>query len=228
MEDIWLNHLLCMKPPWKHQTRYIKIPCHLLQDSSLPTSLPTFTSQGAVADRPAGPAVAPSSHSDAPPRGDATPGSGGMVVVANGDVVTEDGNDDSVPMEKTRLSHVEVPPEVTWVDKKNHLQVIYFLSIWEGKRNQGRLSWTLLSEVKWMGGWLLKRYLQDSCPSTVWMACTWSYLYIYIFIMFKVWVDIWRPTKSPHSHEVNCSPSQGLRSNYPENPWTFWNYHSRT
>ena len=79
--------------------------------------MPTFTGpQGAMADRPAGPSD-PSSHSDAPPRTDATAGSGGIVVVANGDVVTEDGNDDSVPMEKTRLSHVEVPPEVTWVDK---------------------------------------------------------------------------------------------------------------
>lgn len=113
----------------KDKNRYIKIPYHVVQDSSLLTSLPSFTSQGAMAS-PAGPSD-PSSHSDARPRGDATPGSGGIVVVANGDVVTEDGNDDSVPMEKTRLSHVEVPPEVTWVDKKKTLARYIFLSKWE-------------------------------------------------------------------------------------------------
>lgn len=90
--------------------------------------------KGAVAS-PAGPSD-PSSHSDVPPRGDATPGSGG-IVVANGDEVTEDGNDDSVPMETIRVSHVEVPPEVTWVDKTNHLQVIYFFQYGRVQRNQG-------------------------------------------------------------------------------------------
>lgn len=55
MEDIWLNHLLCMKPPWKHQTRYIKIPYHLLQDSSLLTSLPTFTFPRCRGGPPCGP-----------------------------------------------------------------------------------------------------------------------------------------------------------------------------
>lgn len=115
-----------------------------------------------MADRPAGPSD-PSSHSDAAPRGDATAGSGGIVVVANGDVVTEDGNDDSVPMEKiTRVSHVEVPPEVTWVDKKNHLKVIYFFQYGRVQRNLGsfmnivynglKSSNFEVGEVNWMGG----------------------------------------------------------------------------
>ena len=90
-------------------------PTMVVEERTAPAA-PERSQESAVAS-PAGPSD-PSSHSDVPPRGDATPGSGG-IVVANGDEVTEDGNDDSVPMETIRVSHVEVPPEVAGDEDKD-------------------------------------------------------------------------------------------------------------